>query len=434
MKINKITLKNYKSFSDVIIELNGKNTVLFGINGVGKSSVLRSINLLFSNIINTLVSNRFKQGIKLELMDISFGKPNCAIEAEIEIDKEHIYSYWRHMNKKDSKRTHSKISLRELTSQILSETKDFNVNASLSDESMDSKRDLGINIPVFANYGTNRLVLDVPVRIRNKHSFDQLSCFEKAIENRIDFRTFFEWFRNQEDLENQKKVETSNFNYIDKSLCSVKLAVESMLEGFSNLRVNRHPLSMTITKGEKTLRVEQLSDGEKCTLALFGDLARRLSLANPYLDNPLHGTGIVLIDEVELHMHPKWQRKVLPTLSRVFPNIQFIVTTHSPQVLGELDDSYNIMLLKTLEDSDCTIENVSRLDALDSNLILEELMDTPSLNNNTNKLIEQLYSCIQSCNFDEAETIADKLDNLSNGMNCDVVKARTLIRRGRVRK
>ena len=67
---------------------------------------------------------------------------------------------------------------------------------------------------------------------------------------------------------------------------------------------------MKIDKDNLSLQVDQLSDGEKCTLALFGDLARRLALANPVSDNPLLGTGVVLIDEIELHMHPSWQRKI----------------------------------------------------------------------------------------------------------------------------
>lgn len=77
------------------------------------------------------------------------------------------------------------------------------------------------------------------------------------------------------------------------------------------------------------LDVLQLSDGEKCTLALFGDIARRLAIANPSLDDPLQGDGVVLIDELELHMHTSWQRKVISMLKKTFPNIQFIITTRS---------------------------------------------------------------------------------------------------------
>lgn len=95
--------------------------------------------------------------------------------------------------------------------------------------------------------------------------------------------------------------------------------------------------------------------------------------------NPLEGSGIALIDEVELHMHPKWQRKIIPMLRETFPNIQFIITTHSPQVLGELDDNINVFLINQ-ENNISTIEKIQSLIAWDSNLILEELMGTDSLN------------------------------------------------------
>ena len=93
------------------------------------------------------------------------------------------------------------------------------------------------------------------------------------------------------------------------------------------------------------MSVLQLSQGEKSLLALVADIARRLVLLNPTASNPLDGTGIVLIDEIDLHLHPSWQQKVIIRLEETFPNIQFIVTTHSPQVC-HTKKSESIWLLK----------------------------------------------------------------------------------------
>lgn len=211
------------------------------------------------------------------------------------------------MQRKEKKRTHNIVALKQIA--------DIFRNTYVHNE---------VGMPIFVNYGVNRTVMDIPLRIRNTHIFDKESAFEKAIESKIDFRTFFEWFRYEEDLENQIRVR-ENPQYTDIALKSVKNAVYAMLEGVSNLRIERNPLAMKIDKNNLSLQVDQLSDGEKCTLALFGDLARRLALANPVSDNPLLGTGVVLIDEIELHMHPSWQRKILPALKKCFPNIQFIL-------------------------------------------------------------------------------------------------------------
>ncbi len=88
----------------------------------------------------------------------------------------------------------------------------------------------------------------------------------------------------------------------------------------------------------KKLDVNQLSQGEKSLLALVGDIARRLAILNPSLDNPLHGEGVVLIDEIDLHLHPKWQQNLIDKLTKTFPNVQFILTTHSPHIVSDNPD------------------------------------------------------------------------------------------------
>lgn len=118
-------------------------------------------------------------------------------------------------------------------------------------------------------------------------------------------------------------------------------------------------------------------DLEGKSTILFGDLARRMALANPSMPNPLEGEGVVLIDEIDLHMHPSWQRKVMGVLKKTFPNIQFIVTTHSPQVLGELNEDYNIFVF--YHQDKCIVgRKYDSFIGWDSNVLLEEVMGTPS--------------------------------------------------------
>ena len=176
-----------------------------------------------------------------------------------------------------------------------------------------------------------------------------------------------------------------------------------------------------------------MSDGEKCTIALFGDLARRMALANPQLNNPLEGTGVVLIDELDLHMHTSWQRKVAKILKDVFPNVQFIVTTHSPQILGEGDDDFNLFYLKE-ENQRIILKAYRSFIGWDANVILEEVMDTPSVNQNIRNSVEEMYEHIDNHEYDKAEEIADMLDDKSSGYVDGVAKARVLISRGRRRE
>ena len=150
-------------------------------------------------------------------------------------------------------------------------------------------------------------------------------------------------------------------------------------------------------------------------LALFGELARRMALANPGKDvNPLEGSGVVLIDELDLHMHTSWQRKVLNVLRDTFPNIQFIITTHSPQILGEMDDSVNLLYLYN-EDNEILFKTYESFVGWDANVILEEVMNTSSVNQDIKRMIDEMYKCIEDKKYDEAEKIVDILDKKTNG-------------------
>ena len=413
MRIEEIAISNFRGIKNQTIVFDGKSTVFFGVNGTGKSTILRAINVMFSRIVQKIVLSRYKQTINMTKEDIRFAESKASIEVEISLaNTNKKIKYKRSLEKKMNRLSYSQDSLNEI--------------AELFEELYLSKEKA--NMPIFVNYGVHRVVLDIPLRIKRNHSFDKIAAFEKAIESKIDFRTFFEWFRNQEDYENEIKV-NENHNYVDSSLQAVRNAIYKMLDGFSDIKIKRNPLRMTILKDDTTLEIGQLSDGEKCTIALIGDLARRLALANPEKKNPLEGSGIALIDEVELHMHPKWQRKIIPMLRETFPNIQFIITTHSPQVLGELDDNINVFLINQ-ENNISTIEKIQSLIAWDSNLILEELMGTDSLNFKMKEKVRTLFEFIKDKKYSKAEELANSIDNLSHGTNPDVIKARVLIARG----
>ena len=140
------------------------------------------------------------------------------------------------------------------------------------------------------------------------------------------------------------------------------------MPGYSGFMIERHPLAMMLRKNGEPLNAEQLSDGEKIYLALVGDLCHRLSLANPVGD-PLLGGGIVLIDEVDLHLHPQWQSVIANALTRTFPNIQFIISTHSPHVINSVPTT-SLRII----DADGSITSAPYGYGMPSNVVLGDLM------------------------------------------------------------
>ena len=138
----------------------------------------------------------------------------------------------------------------------------------------------------------------------------------------------------------------------------------------------------------------------------------------------------MLIDELDLHMHTSWQRKVLSVLKNTFPNIQFIITTHSPQILGEVDDTFNLFYMFK-DGKKIVLKSYKSFMGWDTNVILEEVMNTASVNQDIKRMLDKMYLFIEEKKFDKAEELADILDEKSNGYAEGVAKARILISRGR---
>jgi predicted ATP-binding protein involved in virulence len=202
-------------------------------------------------------------------------------------------------------------------------------------------------------------------------NFTQLKAFDDSLTGaQTGFDEFFRWFRSLENLENEERRDSPE--YRDHRLEAVRKALPKFMPEFTNLRIRRAPLRMTVFKQGQELIINQLSDGERCLLAMVSDLARRLATVNPGLADPLQGEGIVLIDEIELHFHPKWQRGILPTLSSTFPNCQFIVSTHSPQIVSDVQPDAIYLLRQTPQGliASHAVGSYGR----DSNQILEDLM------------------------------------------------------------
>lgn len=413
MRVTHIGINDFRGIGKINLLLNGQNTVLFGKNGSGKSSILDCLAILLSRVSAGLSHNRAGAG-RRQLLDHDIRNGSSVTNCQISVlhDNE-TYSWSLSKARKTSVgRIQHKNEVKTLVQHTLNSL-ERNPNAS---------------IPIAVYYPVNRAVLDIPIRIRKKHEFDQISAYEGALTSGADFRLFFEWFRNQEDLENEFRARLTS-SYIDSQLEAVRVAIYSFLPGFSNLRVTRNPLRMVINKGERQLEIGQLSDGEKCMLAMVGDLARRLAIANPELKNPLEGQGVVMIDEVELHLHPSWQRSIISAFTQTFPNLQFILTTHSPQVLGEAYQMKAYMLQWGADGVQS--EELLDLFGKDTNRLLEDYMETFSRDEQVRSDLSRLFRLIHEERWGEATSLYNMLAELLGDDEPELIKANILLKRWR---
>lgn len=213
-----------------------------------------------------------------------------------------------------------------------------------------------------------------------------------------------------------------------RELQFVTKAIESFIPEYSNFRVTRIPVPhMIVDKKGKEFRLNQLSDGEKNMIAMIGDIARRLSMSNPSMKNPLEGDGVVLIDEIDLHLHPAWQRVIISKLTEVFPKCQFIVTTHSPQILSHVKADHVFLLVQNDDNMDVIKPTESY--GKSSDRLLEDILGVESRPLSVKKELQQLFQLIQKKELDKARELMSKLENEIEGREPELVKANILIQR-----
>lgn len=417
MKITELSLSDFRGIRSLTLDLsNHQATILIGTNGAGKSSVLDAAAIALTRVTSQLgAPGAGKRHI--QATDINNNQPVASIRIKVEHNS--VNYSWQLIRKG----RHTK---NQEIEHLISRLEDVKNLAKVLSDDMNGETGC---LPLLAYYPVNRAVLDIPLKIRKAHDFSPLGAFENGLIGAANFRVFFEWFRNLEDFENEKRIENPAFR--DISLEAIRSAIHTFLPAFSNLRVRRNPLRMTISKDGEEVLINQLSDGEKCLLALIGDLARRLAIANPRSSEPLAGNGVVLIDEIELHLHPAWQRNIVHQLQNTFPNCQFLISTHSAQVLG---DSICTSVFAITSDSDDPDDKENRISPIgnlygaDSNRILDEIMGAGTRTPEVSEQLKELFLQIERKNWQQVSTLSLRLAEKIDNDDPDLLKARMLVR------
>ena len=326
MKLERVIIENYRAIERLELPLRPHITVLHGDNGHGKTSVLNAIAVGLGSIMRFLP---YVSSVDFRKSDRrSWQTPGVGIVSTngVKWERGIVFS------------GRQRVGLRELQSAINKITE------------ADRSDNVTIDLPIIALYDTDRAVFEVPQRRRGfTNQFTRYAALEGALSARTNFREFFKWFYAMENDELRRQRDLRDFSYRLTALSAVRLAISSMMPDVSTPRIEASPLRFVVSlesePGERAaLSLDQLSGGYRIMLALVADLARRMAQGNPHLDDPLQSEAIVLIDEVDLHLHPSWQQRVLPDLMRTFPNAQFIVSTHSPQVLTTVKPEHIVEL------------------------------------------------------------------------------------------
>lgn len=317
MKIDFLELTNFRNIQKQKIIFKDKNfVVLIGDNGSGKTSILEAITKAFVPVLRTVNSEAVKN-CDLNNNDIKDGEAATIVSIGVSLDgTAYIWS-----NK------------RRLSSQVPIEIKtDQNDLKRMKAKYMECSENQ--KLPLVLYYGTDRIIREVPQRGHIK-KFEVTDALRNCFDNVNYFRDFYDWFKTEEDIELRELRKDQG--YKNPKLNCVRTALERMIKGYSNLRIELSPSRMLLTNEQGVdLQIDQLSGGYKAVLSVVADIAKRMSMANPDAENPLEEEAVILIDELDLHLHPRWQKTIVDDLKRTFPNCQFIISTHSPFIIQSL--------------------------------------------------------------------------------------------------
>ncbi len=393
MYVKKLNIENFRGIRTMELELHPRMNVFIGINGAGKSSALDALGYLLTPFVLFLFSG--------DSVTDSDDFPSF----EIHNNENNSYLWFSFAKENQEDLTYATFSFRSRFRPARSDLPSIS-NPAHWKPFFENKENS--NSPIIVYYRVRRVVDEVSVAAWSDRNFQKEDAFIDALAPKVDFKEFFEWFRNREDLENEERA--GGKNEPDRLLESVRNVIGAFLGTVTDIRIRRRdPLRMVVTKNNRELRIEQLSDGEKCLLAMVGDLARRMAIANPSLENPLHGEGVVLIDEVDLHLHPQWQRMILPKLMETFPQCQFIVSTHSPQIIGELKSEYIIRLEETESGIEAIPANGETF-GMTSNMVLQTQMDSTERNREIQDMLEEAFRAVEYGNLERAKEIKTDLE------------------------
>lgn len=406
--LSEINIYNFRKIINLKINLHKNLTVFIGENGAGKTSLLRAIqkNLSYfpafilkentngERIVDSDINNVAKKTGEVACLNCSF-----RMGADYRIDGQLIREP------------------KGITTDLRTEVMKYRKFGQNIRELIAYKK---VNLPLFMFYDIDRFKSNENKKnLSNQENvFYQLDGYERSSKSKVTFENLIDWLvkllkisnANVDSPEKTKIISqidslleagadniNNPLNELYEDLLSIlrlypedeiknksKRIIDTLETIFRNIYSDLVQIQLindddgedkvALHLKDEIIFLHQFSDGQRVLFGLVGDIARRLILLNPISSNPLNGNGIVLIDEIELHLHPSWQQKVILTLMESFPNVQFILATHSPHVLSTVDKN-QIRVIKNNE-----IVSVSlQTKGVASSDILEQIMETYSI-------------------------------------------------------
>ena len=408
MKINRIDLKNYRCFEEISLELHPKFNLIVGVNGTGKTAILEAIRIAIGSLF--LGVDKYKDKIStpkilkddVRLSNLEQQYPvivNTVGEIHDFSASNDIYTtleWQRSLEKKGGATRYTNAKQMQ------------NASTAMQEKIRDTKSNT--NIPIVAYYSTDRYKKERK-NIGVKKDGSRLRGYYNALDAMTNIKFFLDLWFTETLYELQNSTQSPMLRAVSEA---IKNNISNCEDLIFDVKMGELIITLKKENGEiEKMPFHMLSDGVRSMLAMVMEIAFRCYLLNPHLNERAakETSGIVLIDEIDLHLHPEWQKKVITDIQRTFPNIQFIVTTHAPLVIGSLTDG-KIYTIENKEVFDFPLQH-----GRDANHILRE-MGSSEMDELLNKQIQKYFILIEEGKGKYEEALLLRID-LQNRLGND---------------
>lgn len=421
MWLKSLHVENFRGFEKLDVTFDEHVTLLVGGNGAGKTAVLDAIaaglHPLWSTLAERPPTRIPDADVRHVFRDLN-GVPDVQMQWPVTVRMEAFALT----------KTATPHRLRWSTSRhaqaFTASLGDGTAAREFTDELRAAVRngDL-VQLPLLALYGADRTRPRGTAESRTSAGVpSRADGYDGSLSAGASGERLVAWMRRRTAEEVQQQQ--ANGGYKHPQLRAVVSAVEACVDGVTGFRFDLMRDEIQVRVGERMIAYAMLSAGYRNMIAMVADIARRAATLNPQLgaDAAHEAAGIVLIDEIELHLHPKWQRGVIPSLRRAFPKMQFIATTHSPQVLASVErGQVRLFDDNRLVDVDLFVEGRS------SNELLEDVYGVPARPPATKAELDVLFTMIDDGDYAAARTKLSALEARLGRDDGDIVRARWIL-------
>ena len=421
MMIEKMSIKNFRKFEKLNIELAPQMNVIAGNNVAGKSTILEA---LAAGMGSFFLGIEAAPSPGIKKTDVRYISKNTGsvtdrqpqfpliIQCEGKVNGEKT-TWLRSLNMESGSTTYGDAGqIKSIASDMQKEIRNGNED---------------VVLPLISYYGTGRCwVKKKDKRIANEKEMNsRFGGYVDCLSALSNEKLMIKWFRKMTMIRIQEETEIPELTAVRTAIAECYKSgdlISSDVDVRYSLKSDELEIIYIDKDGNKQKQpFHELSDGYKNTLSLVGDIAYRMAVLNPQLLGEVtkKTPGIVLIDEVDQHLHPLWQKNILRCLMQIFPKVQFVVTTHSPSIISSAINS-NLILL----DNDGCHYYGKDAYGKDVNSVLYEIMGAGYRPDEIESKLKEFNDCLDRRDFKKAKSILDELTDLLGEKNTDVVNAK----------